>query len=163
LVNVLLGHEVTVLSSNIVDSTVGDGTRIGPFANLRPGCKIGSRVKIGDFVEAKNATIEDRVSMGHLSYIGDATVGERTNIGAGTITCNYDGYKKYRTVIGKNVFLGSHATLIAPVEIGDGALIAAGSVITDEVPGDALAIARSKQTVKEDWAKRRRDAIEHGG
>ncbi|MHB0912036.1 MAG: bifunctional UDP-N-acetylglucosamine diphosphorylase/glucosamine-1-phosphate N-acetyltransferase GlmU [Armatimonadota bacterium] len=157
LVNVQIGNNVTVLSSNLDDSTVGDGTRVGPFANIRPGCKIGKNVKIGDFVEAKNAEIEDSVSMGHLAYIGDAVVGERTNIGAGTITCNYDGYAKHRTVIGRNVFVGSDVTIVAPLNIGDGALIAAGSTITEDVPGDALAVARSKQAVKEGWARRRRE------
>jgi bifunctional UDP-N-acetylglucosamine pyrophosphorylase/glucosamine-1-phosphate N-acetyltransferase len=160
LVNVKLGNGVTVLYSNIVDSSVGDGTRIGPFANIRPGCLIGRNVKIGDFVEAKNAEIGDHVSMSHLAYVGDSFVGEHTNIGAGTITCNYDGYAKHRTVIGKNCFVGSNVTLIAPVEVGDGALIAAGSVITDNVPSDALGIARCKQTIKDGWAKRRRELME---
>ena len=163
LVNVKLGNEVTVLFSNIVDSTVGDGTRIGPFANIRPGCRIGSKVKIGDFVEAKNAEIHDSASMSHLAYIGDAVVGEHTNIGAGSITCNYDGFTKHRTIIGRNVFIGSNVTMVAPVEIGDGALVAAGSVVTENVPGDALAIARSEQTVKEGWAKRRREQKGRGG
>ncbi len=157
LVNVELGNEVTVLSSTIVDSTVGDGTRIGPFANIRPGCRIGRDVKIGDFVEAKNSEIGDSVSMAHLSYVGDSTVGERANIGAGTITCNYDGRTKNRTVIGKNAFIGSNSTLVAPVEIGDGAYVAAASAITENAPPDSLAIARSRQTVKEGWAKRRRE------
>ena len=163
LVNVQLGNEVTVLFSNMVDSTVGDGTKIGPFANIRPGCRIGREVRIGDFVEAKNAEIGDSVSMSHLAYVGDASVGERSNIGAGTITCNYDGYKKHRTTIGKNVFVGSNVTMIAPVEIGDGALVAAGSVVTENVPSDALAVARCTQTVKEGWAKRRREHKEQGG
>ncbi len=160
LVNVELGNEITVLFSNLTDSTFGDGTRVGPFANIRPGCRIGRKVKLGDFVEAKNSVLEDGVSMGHLSYIGDATIGERTNVGAGTITCNYDGYNKFKTIIGKNVFLGSSTTMVAPVEIGDGALTAAGSVITDNVPADALVIARSKQIVKEQWARLRREQKE---
>lgn len=163
LVNVTLGDEVTVLYSHITDSTVGDGTRIGPFANVRPGCKIGRKVKIGDFVEAKNAEIGDSVSMSHLAYVGDASVGERTNIGAGAITCNYDGFAKHRTVIGKGVFIGSNVTMIAPVEIGDGALVAAGSVVTHNVPSDALAVARSQQSNKEGWARRRRERKELGG
>lgn len=156
LVNVELGNGVTVLSSNIVDSAVGDGTYIGPFANIRPGCRIGRDVKIGDFVEVKNSEIGDSVSMAHLSYVGDSTVGENANIGAGTITCNYDGKVKHRTVIGRNAFVGSNATLVAPVVIGDGAYVAAGSAITEDVPPDALAIARSRQTIKEGWAKTRR-------
>ena len=157
LVKAQIGNEVTVLFSNVVESSIGDGSRVGPFAHLRPGCRLGKKVKMGDFVEAKNAVLEDSVSFGHLSYIGDAVVGERTNIGAGAITCNYDGYAKHKTIIGKDVFLGSNVTIVAPVEIGDGSLIAAGSVITEDVPPDALAIARSTQTVKEGWAKRRRE------
>ena len=157
LVNVQAGNDVTILFSNIVDSAIGDGTKVGPFANIRPGCRIGSGTNIGDFVEAKNSVIGDRVSMAHLTYVGDAEVGDDTNIGAGTITCNYDGFEKHRTVIGRNVFIGSNVTMIAPVTVGDGALVAAGSVVTEDVPGDALAIARSRQTVKEGWAKRRRE------
>ncbi len=156
LVNAALGNEVTVLFSNIVESAIGDGTRIGPFANIRPGCRIGKDVKIGNFVEAKNSEIGDSVSMAHLTYVGDSTVGEHANIGAGTITCNYDGRVKSRTVIGRNAFIGSNSTLVAPVEIGEGAYVAAASAITEDVPPDALAIARSRQTVKEGWAKRRR-------
>ena len=163
LVNVRVADKVTILSSNIVESEIGEGTRIGPFANIRPGCRIGKDVHIGDFVEAKNAQIGDSVSLAHLSYVGDSIVGERSNIGAGTITCNYDGFEKHRTTIGRNVFVGSNVTLIAPVTIGDGALIAAGSTITEDVPGDALAIARSAQTVKEGWAKRRRESKGQGG
>ena len=158
LVNVHAADNVTILFSNIVDSEIGEGTKVGPFANIRPGCRIGKDVKIGDFVEAKNAQIGDSVSMAHLSYVGDAEVGEHTTIGAGTITCNYDGFEKHRTTIGKNVFVGSNVTLIAPVTIGDGALIAAGSTITEDVPGDALAIARETQTIKEGWAKKRRES-----
>ena len=163
MVNVRVGDSVTILSSNVADSEIGDRTWIGPFANIRPGCRIGKDVKIGDYVEAKNAEIGDSVSMSHLTYVGDATVGERTNIGAGMITCNYDGFEKHRTTIGKNVFVGSNVTLIAPVTIGDGALIAAGSTITEDVPGDALAIAREPQKIKEGWAKRRRESKGQAG
>lgn len=151
--NVQIGNEVTILFSNAADSVIGDESRVGPFANIRPGCKLGCKVRMGDFVETKNAVLEDRVSMGHLSYVGDAVIGEHTNIGAGVITCNYDGFAKHRTVVGKEVFLGSDVTLVAPVTIADGAFIAAGSTVTDDVPADALAIARSKQTVKEGWAE----------
>ena len=157
MVNVEIGDGVAVLMSNLVDSAVGDGTRIGPFANVRPGCRIGAKVVMGDFVEAKNSEIGDGVSMAHLSYVGDASVGEGANIGAGTITCNYDGKAKHRTVIGRGAFIGSNSTLIAPVEIGDGAYVGAGSTITEDVPPDSLAIARERQSVKEGWAKRRRE------
>jgi bifunctional UDP-N-acetylglucosamine pyrophosphorylase / glucosamine-1-phosphate N-acetyltransferase len=152
-----LGDQVTVHASLVVQSSIGDGTRIGPFANLRPGCRIGRRVKIGDFVELKNAVLEDRVSAGHLAYLGDAQIGEHTNIGAGTITCNYDGQAKHQTIIGKESFIGTNATLVAPVTIGDGAYVAAHSVVTEDVPADSLAIARSRQTIKEGWAHRRRE------
>jgi bifunctional UDP-N-acetylglucosamine pyrophosphorylase/glucosamine-1-phosphate N-acetyltransferase len=155
--NMEIGNEVTVLFSNAADSSIGDESKVGPFANIRPGCKFGRKVKIGDFVEAKNAVLEDRVSMGHLAYIGDAVIGEHTNIGAGVITCNYDGFAKHRTVVGKEVFLGSDVTIVAPVTIADGAFVAAGSTVTEDVPADALAIARCRQTVKEDWAKAYRE------
>ncbi len=137
-------------------AVVGEGCRIGPFAHLRPGSVLEARVKLGNFVETKNAYLQEAVSVGHLSYIGDAEVGAQTNIGAGTITCNYDGYDKHRTRIGANAFIGSATTLVAPVAVGDGAVTGAGSVITDDVPPDALAIARERQMVKEGWAARRR-------
>ncbi len=152
-----IGNRTTVLASQVVESRLGDGVRVGPFANLRPGTVVGNGTKIGDFVEVKNAIIEENVSMAHLTYVGDAEVGANTNIGAGTITCNYDGKRKHRTVIGKGCFIGSHATLIAPVQIGDGAYVAAASPITEDVPPDSLAIARCRQVVKEEWAKRRRE------
>ncbi len=155
--NSQLGDRVTVLASQVVESTLDDDVRVGPFANLRPGTVVGKRSKIGDFVEVKNAVIEEDVSMAHLTYVGDANVGAGTNIGAGTITCNYDGNRKHRTVIGKGCFIGSHATLIAPVEIGDGAYVAAASPVNQNVPPESLAIARCRQEVKEGWAKRRRE------
>lgn len=144
----------TVLSSNVVESEIGFGTRVGPFAHLRPGTKVGRNCSIGDFVELKNSEIGDDVSIGHLAYVGDAMVGSDTNIGAGTITCNYDGKRKHRTVIGKGVFIGSNNTLVAPVQIGDGAFTAAGSTITEDVEPDALAVARARQVNKEEWARK---------
>jgi len=155
--NCRLGDRVSIQSAVLADSDVDDDTRIGPFAQLRPGCKIGRKVKIGNFVELKNSTVEDRASMGHFAYLGDAFVGEKSNIGAGTITCNYDGKRKHHTHIGRNTFVGTHATLVAPVTVGDGAFIAAGSVVTEEVPADALAIGRGRQVNKPDWAKQRRE------
>lgn len=152
-----IGNRVTVLASQVVESQLDDEVRVGPFANLRPGTVVGRGTKIGDFVEVKNAVIEENVSMAHLTYVGDAHVGANTNIGAGTITCNYDGRRKHRTIIGKGCFIGSHATLIAPVEIGDGAYVAAASPINQNVPPGSLAIARCRQEVKEGWAKRRRE------
>lgn len=153
----VLGNRVSVQSAVLAESEVGDGTRVGPFAQLRPGCKVGRKVKIGNFVELKKATVEDGASLGHFAYIGDASVGEKTNIGAGTITCNYDGKHKHRTVIGKRAFIGTHATLVAPVQVGDGAFVAAGTVVTEDVPEDALAIGRARQVVKEQWARKRRE------
>jgi bifunctional UDP-N-acetylglucosamine pyrophosphorylase/glucosamine-1-phosphate N-acetyltransferase len=151
-----VGSGVVIVSSTVNEAEIGDGTRIGPYAHLRPGCRLGRGVKVGDFVELKKVDVGDHASMAHLAYLGDASVGERANVGAGTITCNYDGRKKSQTRIGDGAFVGSNNTLIAPVEIGDGAYTAAGSVITDDVPPDSLAIARSRQTNKVGWAARKR-------
>ena len=148
-----LGDGVSVRDSHITASEVGDECKIGPFANLRPGTVLGRSVKIGDFVETKNATLGDGVSAGHLSYLGDAEVGARTNIGAGTITCNYDGEHKHSTVIGADAFVGTHSTLVAPVTLGEGAWTAAGSAITENIPAGALGIGRARQVNKEGWAR----------
>jgi bifunctional UDP-N-acetylglucosamine pyrophosphorylase/glucosamine-1-phosphate N-acetyltransferase len=131
---------------------VEKGAVIGPFARLRPGSVIGPGARIGNFVETKNAKIAAGAKANHLSYLGDATVGERANIGAGTITCNYDGFGKYETVIGPGAFIGSNSAFCAPVTIGAGAFVAAGSVITRDVAPDALAIARCEQVDKPGWA-----------
>jgi bifunctional UDP-N-acetylglucosamine pyrophosphorylase/glucosamine-1-phosphate N-acetyltransferase len=143
--------------SHLEGAHVGKGARVGPFARLRPGAKLGTDVHIGNFVEIKAATIEDGAKANHLAYIGDARVGAGANIGAGTITCNYDGYAKHKTDIGAGAFIGTNSSLVAPVKIGDGAYIGSGSVITQDVPGDALALERSQQTVKQGWAKRLRE------
>jgi bifunctional UDP-N-acetylglucosamine pyrophosphorylase/glucosamine-1-phosphate N-acetyltransferase len=143
--------------SHLEGVRVRKGARIGPYARLRPGTVIGESAHIGNFVEVKKASIESGAKVNHLSYIGDARVGERTNIGAGTITCNYDGTHKHHTDIGADVFVGSDSALVAPLKIGDGALIAAGSTITDDVPADALAVAREKQVNKPGWSKRMRE------
>ncbi len=148
-----LGGGVSVRDSHVTASEVGDGCKIGPFANLRPGTVLGKDVKIGDFVETKNATLGDGVSAGHLSYLGDAEIGPRTNIGAGTITCNYDGMDKHRTVIGADSFIGTHTTLVAPVTLGEGAWTAAGSAITEDVPAGGLGIGRARQVNKDGWAR----------
>jgi bifunctional UDP-N-acetylglucosamine pyrophosphorylase / glucosamine-1-phosphate N-acetyltransferase len=142
--------------SHITGAHVGKDAIVGPFARLRPGAKLGEEVHIGNFVEVKEATIEAGAKANHLAYIGDASVGAGSNIGAGTITCNYDGATKHRTEIGKNVFIGSNSSLVAPVKIGEGAYVGSGSVITDEVPADSLALGRGRQTVKEGWATRLR-------
>jgi bifunctional UDP-N-acetylglucosamine pyrophosphorylase/glucosamine-1-phosphate N-acetyltransferase len=153
-----LGNEVQVLASQVVESVLEDGVKVGPFANLRPGTHLGRKVKVGDFVEIKNATLGAGAQASHLAYIGDADIGAGTNIGAGTITCNYDGFQKHRTVVGENAFIGSNSTLIAPVTIGRGAFVAAASPITQDVPDNAMAIARSHSTIKPDWAARYRAA-----
>jgi len=129
------------------------GAEIGPFARLRPGSIIGPKAKVGNFVETKNTTLAAGAKANHLTYLGDARVGEKTNVGAGTITCNYDGYGKYRTEIGAGAFIGSNSALVAPVTVGDGAIIAAGSVITQDVAADALAVARGRQVEKSGWAR----------
>jgi bifunctional UDP-N-acetylglucosamine pyrophosphorylase/glucosamine-1-phosphate N-acetyltransferase len=154
-----IGDRVRARACFIEKATVGDDCRIGPYANLRPGTTVGNGAKIGNFVELKNATLADGVAAGHLTYLGDVEVGARTNIGAGTITCNYDGVRKHRTTIGAGVFVGSDTSFVAPVTIGDGAATAAGSVITHDVPSGDLAIARSRQVSKAGWAEARRAEI----
>jgi bifunctional UDP-N-acetylglucosamine pyrophosphorylase/glucosamine-1-phosphate N-acetyltransferase len=142
--------------SHLEGAHVGKGASVGPFARLRRGTQLGAGVRIGNFVETKEAAIEAGAKANHLAYIGDARVGEGANIGAGTIFCNYDGVAKHRTDVGSNVFIGSNSALVAPVAIGDGAYVATGSVVTQDVPADALAIARSRQVVKENRASRLR-------
>jgi bifunctional UDP-N-acetylglucosamine pyrophosphorylase/glucosamine-1-phosphate N-acetyltransferase len=155
--NCTLGENVLIRQSCVLsDSTIAGGASIGPFAHIRPGCAIGEDVHIGNFVETKKVTLRKGVKAGHLTYLGDAVVGERTNIGAGVITCNYDGVNKHVTCIGKDAFVGSDSTLVAPVSVGDGAYIGAGSCITHNVPSDSLAVARSHQVTKEGWASSRR-------
>jgi bifunctional UDP-N-acetylglucosamine pyrophosphorylase/glucosamine-1-phosphate N-acetyltransferase len=155
--NCILGNDVLIRQSCILsDSTIADGARIGPFAHLRPGCEIGEDVHIGNFVEAKKAKLHKGVKAGHLTYLGDAEVDEGTNIGAGVITCNYDGANKHITRIGKNAFIGSDSTLVAPISVGDGAYIGAGSCITKDVASGSLAVARAHQVSKEGWADARR-------
>ncbi|WP_415005617.1 bifunctional UDP-N-acetylglucosamine diphosphorylase/glucosamine-1-phosphate N-acetyltransferase GlmU [Aestuariivirga sp.] len=143
--------------SHVEGAIVADGARIGPYARLRPGADIGKDAHIGNFVEIKNAAIAAGAKANHLSYIGDANVGAGSNIGAGTITCNYDGYEKHLTDIGANVFVGSNTALVAPVKVGDGVNIAAGSVITKNIPADALAITRPPLEVREGWAVKYRE------
>lgn len=142
--------------SHLAGAHVGEGASIGPYARLRPGTKIGKGARVGNFVEVKEAVMEDGAKANHLSYIGDGRVGENANIGAGTIFCNYDGAQKHRTDVGKGAFVGSNSALVAPVSIGDGAYVGSGSVITDNVPPNALALGRVRQTIKEGWAERLR-------
>lgn len=151
-----LGGGVTVLNHSVVEaSSIADGAKLGPFARIRPESTIGPDVHIGNFVEVKKSQLGKGTKIGHLTYIGDATVGAGVNVGAGTITCNYDGRKKHRTVIGDGAFVGSHSTLVAPVRVGEGAYVAAGSAITENVPDGALGIARGRQTNKTGWVAAR--------
>ncbi|MGC8544805.1 bifunctional UDP-N-acetylglucosamine diphosphorylase/glucosamine-1-phosphate N-acetyltransferase GlmU [Athalassotoga sp.] len=159
IVDCTVGNNTFVIRSDCSGSVIGNNCSIGPFSRLRPGTFIEDNVKIGNYVEVKNSHLSKGVKSQHLTYLGDATIGEDTNIGAGTITCNYDGVRKNKTFIGKNVFVGSNTALVAPVKVGDGALIGAGSTITDDVPAYALALGRAKQLNKEEWVlKKRRDS-----
>ncbi|HEX4286151.1 MAG TPA: bifunctional UDP-N-acetylglucosamine diphosphorylase/glucosamine-1-phosphate N-acetyltransferase GlmU [Terracidiphilus sp.] len=155
--NCSVGERVVIRQSCVLaDSSIADGSDIGPFARLRPGCEIGQNVHIGNFVEVKKSKLHAGVKAGHLAYLGDSEIGEKTNIGAGVITCNYDGAQKHKTTIGKETFIGSDSTLVAPVTIEDGAYVGAGSCITKNVPAGALAVGRARQVVKEGWAQARR-------
>ncbi len=139
---------------------IGEGAMVGPFAHLRSGTDLGPDVKIGNFVETKKATLGKGAKASHLTYLGDCSVGSEANIGAGTITCNYDGYQKSTTIIGKGAFIGSNTSLVAPVTVGDGATIGAGSTITKDVPSDALALTRAPQETRDGWSKRKRSVME---
>lgn len=150
---VTVSNDVTILANCYLEGAViGEGCAIGPYARLRPGAVLEKNAKVGNFVEIKKATVEEGAKVNHLSYIGDARVGAKANIGAGTITCNYDGFNKFKTDIGKGAFIGSNTALVAPATIGDGAIIGAGSVITDPVNPDDLAFTRSRPIVKAGWA-----------
>ncbi|KPU42801.1 bifunctional protein GlmU [Oxobacter pfennigii] len=155
IVNCVVHDGVEINNSVALGSEIKSNTHIGPFAYIRPECVIGQDVKIGDFVEVKKSVIGDGTKASHLSYIGDSEVGKNVNIGCGTVTVNYDGRNKHKTIIGDNVFVGCNANLVAPVKINDNSYVAAGSTITDEVPEGALAIAREKQTNKEGWVERK--------
>jgi bifunctional UDP-N-acetylglucosamine pyrophosphorylase/glucosamine-1-phosphate N-acetyltransferase len=157
IVNSTLGDRVCVRNHTVVtDSTVASGAFLGPFAHIRPGSQVGEDVHIGNFVELKKTSMGKGAKANHLAYLGDATIGSATNVGAGTITCNYDGEKKHQTVIGSNVFVGSNSTLVAPVTLADGSYIAAGSAVTNDVPAGALGIGRARQENKEGWREKRR-------
>ena len=163
----IVGNDVTVEPHSVIaQSRLEDKVTVGPFARLRTGTHLKSGSRVGNFVETKKVTVGEGAKVPHLTYLGDANVGSKTNIGAGTITCNYDGFQKHATNIGKSVFIGSDSTLVAPVRIGDGAYVAAGSTITENVPPDGLGIARGRQINKPRWASRKRRelaAAEHQG
>ena len=171
---VILGENVTIKSnvvlqdvsigdnsiiesfSHLASATVGSNCNIGPYARLREGSEIGDNAKIGNFVETKKTKLGNGAKANHLAYLGDADIGDKTNIGAGTITCNYDGTNKHKTTIGKESFIGTNSSLVAPINIGKGAYVGAGSTITKDVPDEALAVGRGKQVIKEDWAKNKK-------
>ncbi|MDP2618758.1 MAG: bifunctional UDP-N-acetylglucosamine diphosphorylase/glucosamine-1-phosphate N-acetyltransferase GlmU [Hyphomicrobiales bacterium] len=164
--NVVFGPGVTARAgatirafSHIEAAEIGEGATVGPFARLRPGARIGARARVGNFVEIKASDIGPGAKVNHLTYVGDATVGAHANIGAGTITCNYDGYNKHRTVIGAGAFIGSNTALVAPVTVGKGAYVGSGSVITKDVEDDALALERTEQIVRPGWAARLREKV----
>jgi len=160
----VLANGVLVLDHCVVtEAVVGAGARVGPFAHLRPGSVLGSGVHVGNFVETKKTRLRDRAKANHLAYLGDADIGREVNVGAGTITCNYDGWEKHRTVLGDGVFVGSDTQLVAPVKVGRGAFIGAGSTITKDVPADALALSRVRQQTIRGWAvKKRREMAGRG-
>jgi bifunctional UDP-N-acetylglucosamine pyrophosphorylase / glucosamine-1-phosphate N-acetyltransferase len=162
---VTIGERVEIPAfCHMLGATIGDGASVGPFARLRPGAELGRDVHIGNFVEVKNSRLEAGVKANHLAYLGDSTVGAGANIGAGSITCNYDGFEKFRTEIGAGAFIGTNVSLVAPVTVGSGAYVGAGSTITKEVPADALAIGRGQQVVKPklaaEFRERRRSEVE---
>jgi bifunctional UDP-N-acetylglucosamine pyrophosphorylase/glucosamine-1-phosphate N-acetyltransferase len=157
--NVVFGPGVTIEDNAVIrafshleGAHVGKGASVGPFARLRPGTKLGAKSRVGNFVEVKAAEFGEGAKANHLAYIGDGSVGEGANIGAGTIFCNYDGKDKHRTVVGKGAFIGSNSALVAPVKVGEQAYVGSGSVITDNVPAGALALGRGRQVVKPDWS-----------
>jgi bifunctional UDP-N-acetylglucosamine pyrophosphorylase/glucosamine-1-phosphate N-acetyltransferase len=163
LVDVEVGKDAQVLDHCLLrESVVEAGASVGPFAHVRPGSRIGAQARVGNFVELKKTFLGEGSKAQHLSYLGDATVGPRVNIGAGTITCNYDGVKKSPTTIEAGAFVGSDAILVAPVTVGEGAYVAAGSTITEDVPKDALALGRARQVTKPGWAARRRARLASG-
>ena len=164
--NVVFGPGVSVADgatirafSHLEGATVGSGAEVGPYARLRPGAVLGEESKVGNFVEVKKATLGCGAKANHLTYLGDAEVGAGANIGAGTITCNYDGFFKYRTTIGEGAFIGSNSALVAPITIGAGAIVGAGSTVTADVEADSLVLVRPEQRAKAGWAKRFRDAM----
>ncbi len=151
----VLGDRVDVQSSVILESTIGEGTTVGPFAYVRPGCRIGSHCKVGDFVEMKNATFGDGSKAAHLTYVGDSDVGSQVNLGCGVVFVNYDGTHKYRSTVGNHAFIGCNTNLVSPVQVGDDAYIAAGSTVTTDVPAGALHVSRAKGRNIEGWVAKR--------
>ena len=154
--NAEIGANTKVETSYVLDSKIGEDTTVGPFAYIRPGSVIGNECKVGDFVEVKNATFGDGTKSSHLTYIGDADVGNNVNLGCGVVFVNYDGAKKYRSTVGDNSFIGCNSNLVAPVNIGEGVYVAAATTITEDVPSDALCIGRVRAENKENWVRKRK-------
>ena len=152
-----VGDEVTINASQCEESTIEAGSQIGPYTHIRPHCVVGKGSKIGAFVQLKNCNLGEGTKMAHLTYVGDSDVGDHCNFGCGTVTCNYDGFKKFRTTIGSNVFVGCNTNFVPPVTVGDGAYIAAATTVTEDIPADAMAIGRQRQTVKPGWAAANRE------
>lgn len=157
IIDSVIGCGAVVNNSQVVESVVGAQTTVGPFAYLRPGCDIGEKARLGTFVELKKAKLANGVKVAHLSYLGDIQIGEASNIGGGVIICNYDGKKKYQSTVGAGSFVGSNVNLVSPVHLGENSYIATGSTITEDVPDQALALARARQVNKEGWVARRRE------
>lgn len=153
--NATIGDDVSIDNSVILDSSVGSNTSVGPFAYIRPGSTIGETCKVGDFVEVKNASMGNGSKSAHLTYIGDADIGENVNLGCGVVFVNYDGKNKHRSTVGDGCFIGCNVNLVSPVDVGDGAYIAAGSTVTKDIPKDALSVGRARQKNIENWATQR--------
>lgn len=149
-----IGDRTKVMNSVVLESRVGSDTSVGPFAYMRPGSNVGNECKVGDFVEVKNSNIGNGTKASHLTYIGDADVGENVNLGCGVVFVNYDGTNKFRSTVDDGSFIGCNTNLVAPVHVGSGAYIAAGSTVTEDVPGGALHISRAREVIKEGWAKK---------
>ena len=160
LTDCVVGDGCAINASQCEESTIQAGCQIGPYAHIRPHCVVGEGSKIGAFVQLKNCTLGRGTKMAHLTYVGDSDVGEDCNFGCGTVTCNYDGFRKHRTTIGRHVFVGCNTNFGPPVQIGDGAFIAAGTTVTQDVPEDAMVIGRARQEVKEGWAEENRQKQE---
>ena len=151
----IIGDNVKIMSSYILNSEVGDETEVGPFAYMRPGSKVGKNCKVGDFVEVKNAVLGDNTKASHLTYIGDADLGRGINLGCGVVFVNYDGTNKHRSTVEDNAFIGCNSNIVSPVHVGEGSYIAAGSTVTEDVEADSLYIARSRAYVKKNWVAKR--------
>ena len=151
-----VGEEVTINASQCEESTIEAECQIGPYTHIRPHCVVGRGSKIGAFVQLKNCNLGEGTKMAHLTYVGDSDVGDHCNFGCGTVTCNYDGFQKFRTTIGSNVFVGCNTNFVPPVAVGDGAYIAAATTVTEDIPADAMAVGRARQQVKPGWAAENR-------